>query len=260
MAILPLAQGETPGTLLAWDILRQQEAWSIPFPTEANGGVLATGGDLVFQGTIDGTFNAYSAKTGQHLWEFQTGAPIMAAPISYAVDGEQYISVLTGLGTGHTQLLGIMGIADEYGIDSRTMPRRLLTFKVGAQAALGESQGKPVPLFVSGYEFESPDPMAVVKGFGTYLSQCHACHGLGPSTTHAPDLRRSPIPVSAAAFKSVVHGGAAVSRGMPKFEELSDTQLLQIRHLIFATALAGNEGKEPIEALPEALRGLVPHQ
>lgn len=260
MVILPLAEDETPGTLLAWDVAQQREAWSIPFSTEANGGVLATAGDLVFQGTIDGTLNAYSAKTGKQLWAFQTGAPIMAAPISYAVGGEQYVTVLTGLGTGHTQLLGMLGLADKYGIDSRSMPRRVLTFKIGGKAALEDGNSNPLPLMVSGYEFEQPDPAAVLQGFGVYLSQCHACHGLGPSTTHAPDLRRSAIPTSAAAFKSVVHGGAAVSRGMPTFEELSDLQLLQIRHLIFATALAGAEGKQPIEALPEAVRGLVPHQ
>ena len=260
ISILELDEGEHPAALLAWDISAKKPAWSVPYPTDANGGVLATGGNLVFQGTIDGHLNAYAATNGKKIWNYDTGAPIMAAPISYEVNGEQYITVLTGLGTGHTQMLGIMGVADDYKIDSRTMPRRALSFKLGGEAKLLGSTQEPFPIMASGYEFDKPDAQQLIKGFKTYFSHCHACHGLGPSTTHAPDLRRSAVPVSPAAFASVVRDGALISRGMPAFEELSDDQLLQLRHLIFATSIAGAKGEPPLSALPEALQGMVSHQ
>ena len=59
-----------------------------------NGGTLATAGDLVFQGTAEGWFNAYRATTGERLWRFDAGLGIMAAPMSYSVGGKQYVAVL----------------------------------------------------------------------------------------------------------------------------------------------------------------------
>lgn len=233
--------------------MAQKAAWSVPYPTAVNGGVLATGGDLVFQGTIDGAFNAYAAKTGKRLWSFQSGAPIMAAPISYSVNGQQYVTVLTGLGTGFTQSLGITGVADKYNIDSRTMARRVLTFRIGGKAVLPANTAKPDPIVTEGYEFR-PDQKQVMEGFAVYRAHCHACHGLGPSTTHAPDLRRSQIPPSAEAFASVVRDGALVVGGMPQFGELTDQQLLQLRQVIRAAAVAGQEGRPVTSILERASR------
>ena len=65
------------------------------------GGVLATGGNLVFTGEGNGSFNAYDATTGAKLWSFQAGAGVNAPPTSYMVDGKQYIAVAAG---GNTQL------------------------------------------------------------------------------------------------------------------------------------------------------------
>jgi alcohol dehydrogenase (cytochrome c) len=60
------------------------------------GGTLATAGNLVFNGTIDGTFYAFDAKTLQELWSFNAGTGITAPPITYSVNGKQYIAVLVG--------------------------------------------------------------------------------------------------------------------------------------------------------------------
>jgi alcohol dehydrogenase (cytochrome c) len=62
------------------------------------GGILATAGGLVFTGHPSGEFVALDAKTLEELWRFETGAGINAPPISYSVDGKQYIALLVGLG------------------------------------------------------------------------------------------------------------------------------------------------------------------
>ena len=55
---------------------------------------MATAGGLVFQGTAEGYFNAFDDATGERLWSLDTGIPILAAPVSYAINEEQYISVM----------------------------------------------------------------------------------------------------------------------------------------------------------------------
>ena len=61
-------------------------------------GVMATKGNLVFTGTGDGYFKAFDAKTGKELWKFQTGSGIVSSPITWEMDGEQYIGVASGYG------------------------------------------------------------------------------------------------------------------------------------------------------------------
>jgi len=71
----------------------------VPTPGPWNGGVMATGGNLVFQGRIDGEFNAYAADSGKRLWSFAAGAAVIAPPITYSAHGRQYVTVLAGMGT-----------------------------------------------------------------------------------------------------------------------------------------------------------------
>jgi glucose dehydrogenase len=91
------------GALLAWDPVRQHQAWKVPLATIWNGGTLATAGNLVFQGAADGYFSAYDAATGRQLWRFYAGLGINAAPISYLAAGRQYVSVLVGYGPEEDQ-------------------------------------------------------------------------------------------------------------------------------------------------------------
>jgi len=94
----PPAQTAPPneGYLLAWNPVTQKAAWRVDHAGVWNGGTLATAGNLVAQGAADGRFVIYSADAGKKLWEMpiQTGA--VAGPISYSVDGEQYIAVAAG--------------------------------------------------------------------------------------------------------------------------------------------------------------------
>src|SRR4029453_2471842 len=95
--------GEPPkapafGRLLAWDPVKQKEAWRVEHVAPWNGGTLTTAGNLVFQGTADGRFVAYNATTGEKLWESPTGTGVVAAASTYMLDGKQYVPIAVGWG------------------------------------------------------------------------------------------------------------------------------------------------------------------
>jgi PQQ-dependent dehydrogenase (methanol/ethanol family) len=92
--------GENHGELVAWDPVNARKVWGIG-ETElpVYSGVLATAGDLVFYGTMDGWFRAVDARDGRKLWEFKTGSGIVGNPMTYlGPDGEQYVAVYSGIG------------------------------------------------------------------------------------------------------------------------------------------------------------------
>ena len=86
------------GELLAWDPIAQKAVWRAKYPVVEGGGVLATAGNLIFQGRADGIFAAYRATDGEPLWRFDAATGIMAPPVTYTVDGTQYVTVLAGWG------------------------------------------------------------------------------------------------------------------------------------------------------------------
>lgn len=87
------------GVFTAWDPLARRKAWEIPEHFPVWSGALATAGDLVFYGTMDGWFKAVDAKTGRQLWRFKTASGVIGQPVSYrGPDGSQYIAVLAGVG------------------------------------------------------------------------------------------------------------------------------------------------------------------
>ena len=219
---------QTTGSLLAWDPEKQKPVWQVKQPTYSNGGVMATGGDLVFQGTVEGKFSAYAAQTGKLVWSFDTRAPTVGPPISYLVNGKQYITVLTGLGTTS----GLMGpLLEKYGIDPRTQARRVLSFEIGGATQL------PAKARVNFAVAEDPnfrdDPQSAEAGAVNYNRHCAICHGISAiSGTHAPDLRRSTIPLSSEAFAAVVRYGTLVSNGMPRFAEYTEKDRDNLRQYI----------------------------
>jgi PQQ-dependent dehydrogenase (methanol/ethanol family) len=87
------------GELIAWDPVARKKAWSIPERFPVWSGVVVTGGDIAFYGTLDGWFKAVDARTGELLWQFKTGSGIVGQPITYrGPDGKQYVAVLSGVG------------------------------------------------------------------------------------------------------------------------------------------------------------------
>ena len=97
------------GELIAWDPVAKKEVWGVKSDLPFNGGVLTTAGDLTFWGDLHGFFHAYDAKTGAELWKVQLGSGIGAGPISYSVDGKQYVAVVVGRTASIPAFLGNMG-------------------------------------------------------------------------------------------------------------------------------------------------------
>ena len=84
--------------LTAWDPVRQREAWRVEYPSRGSGGTLATAGDLVFAGGGNNEFIAYRADNGERVWSFDAQTGVAAGPVSYELDGVQYIAVAAGRG------------------------------------------------------------------------------------------------------------------------------------------------------------------
>ncbi|MDB5545127.1 MAG: PQQ-dependent dehydrogenase, methanol/ethanol family [Hyphomicrobiales bacterium] len=87
------------GEMTAWNILEQKPQWTIKEDLPLWSGALATAGDLVFYGTMNGWFKAVDARSGEVLWQFKTGSGIISQPVTYrGPDGRQYVAVLSGIG------------------------------------------------------------------------------------------------------------------------------------------------------------------
>ncbi|MGV3622940.1 MAG: PQQ-binding-like beta-propeller repeat protein [Archangium sp.] len=220
---------ESPqGALVAWDPVKGKEAWSVARRAPVNGGTVATAGNLVFQGTAEGHFTAYTADTGKEVWSFDAHNGIVGAPITFTAGGKQYISVLTGYGA----LAAVAGEdSARYNWQYRQQHRRLLTFAIGGTAKLPENEAIPPLTFLDDPTVKLKD--ADVEKGSIAFARCMVCHGPGAvAGGAAPDLRASPIALQAASFKAIVHGGGLESAGMPKFDELSDEELEQMRSFI----------------------------
>jgi len=213
------------GTLVAWDPVAQKARWRVPQQSMVNGGTLATAGGLVFQGHGDGAFVAYDAETGAELWKFQAGNGIVAPPITFAVDGVQYVSLLVGYGNS----------PDDQGWRYGIHPSRLLTFKLNGKAQLPKT---PAPHFDAP---PSPGPLPAIdaaaakRGETLYSGGCGMCHGGGdrPAGGNGPDLRGSAIARDFAAMRKVVKEGTLALRGMPLYDELTDEELRDIQQYIW---------------------------
>ncbi|MGR8919483.1 MAG: PQQ-dependent dehydrogenase, methanol/ethanol family [Gammaproteobacteria bacterium] len=218
------------GALRAWDPLRQQLVWEVPLPGVWNPGVLSTAGNLVFQGRADGTFWAYRATDGEALWHTDLGVGISAPPITYSVDGEQYVSILTGWGGAGAATPGFVG--GQHGWAYGAHMRRLVTFKLGGQVALPAQQGPVYHEPIVEADFAVDDKLAL-EGAELYIDVCMMCHGAGAgSAGYAPDLRASPTMLSLDAMRDIVIAGSRRGRGMPNFPEFGDAELTAIQHYV----------------------------
>ena len=233
--------------LVAWDPALQREIWAVPTTDGQNAGVMATAGDLVFQGETNGTFNAYNGANGRRLWSFQTGVAVTGSPITFNVGEKQFVAVVASPPVGpQSTLARRAGWTWSY----REHPRRLLVFSLDAKTTLPATPPHHaiVPLEAASFK---PDPALAAQGeklYGDYA--CRACHGSDAiSGGGAPDLRASAIPLDAQAFRTVVRDGALVVAGMPRFGELSVEQVEAIRHYLRKRAaddLASGTRRKPV--------------
>jgi quinohemoprotein ethanol dehydrogenase len=216
------------GKLIAWDPVKQEVRWTAPHLSYWNGGVLATAGGLVFEGTAEGKFAAYSSKDGKQVWSFDAGNGILAAPCTYSIDGEQYVAVMVGFG-GATPLFQHWA--------TNGQPRlagRILVFKLGG-ADTAPAYVKPAPIAINLTGVSSTgDPKS---GALVYHQNCIWCHSSNASGRYLPDLKASPMVRTPGDFKSVVLGGARQSRGMVSFSRfLTPVQAEDVRAYIIQEA------------------------
>jgi quinohemoprotein ethanol dehydrogenase len=219
-------KSKTFGRLVAWDPIKQQAAWTNEQVSPWNGGTLTTAGNLVFQGTADGRFIAYNASTGDKLWETATGTGVVAGPVTYMVDGRQYVSIAVGWGG----VYGVMHRATE-----RKGPGTVYTFAIGS--------GQPAPEFVAyrqgallqGVKY---DPAHVQEGTLLYVSNCVFCHGV-PGVDRGGNITN--LGYSSADvignLDKVVFKGPFMDVGMPDYTgKLTPEQVEKIKAFIQGTA------------------------
>ena len=196
------------GSLLAWDPLKGEARWAVPFPVPFNGGTLSVASGLIFQANKGGELVAYDAETGERVWSHGLVGGPGAAPMTYEVDGEQYITILSGWGSTIAMVYGVVfedAVAPEMG--------RVITFKLGGDGEL------PKPL-ESGI-VRSPkapllgDQAQQALGLTLFAANCQWCHGaFAISSGVLPDLRWSAIVGSEASWDAVVREGALSNSGM----------------------------------------------
>lgn len=195
--------------LHGWDPVRQVEVWHHDYPMPSRAGVLSTAGDLVFQGSVTGEFAAFDARSGRKRWYFDAGTAIVAAPISYAVDGVQYVAVASGWG-------GAAGMAGG-ALTERARPAgvpRLLVFRLDGTGALPPREPAPeLPRFNP----IAPISRSAIAGQRLFHQRCAVCHGWEAiSGGINPDLRAFAA-APTAAWNAVVRDGAREPAGMPSF-------------------------------------------
>lgn len=225
--------GQTRGRLVAWDPVAQREVWGIDRDWPWNGGTLVTGGDLVFQGLPDGRFVAYNARTGKEVWSFAQERGIMAGPITYRVNGVQYVAVMAGYG-------GSMGMASQTDWMRRPPPNgMLLVFRLNGSGTLAPlPPPEPRPYVTSSETFPAQQ---VAAGQAVWFGFCTICHN-GPVN---PDLMKSPVATDSTAWRAVVKDGILAQRGMISFSPwLDDGQIEAVRAYVLTEAArrAAEEG------------------
>jgi quinohemoprotein ethanol dehydrogenase len=231
-AITDYADAHSRGWLSAWNPATQREVWRVPSPQKGSGGVLVTAGNLVFEGTIGSTFAAYRADTGAKVWEMPVQNVPIAAPITYMIDGVQYVAVNAGWGGGlahversnYTQLF--LG------------KPRLLVFKLGGTAKLPPlpPESVRVPELVAP-PAQTGTPQTVARGEALYAQHCALCHG-AEARGGVKDLRRME-PATHAAFLDIVLHGARARNGMASFADtLSQPDASAIHDYLIARARA----------------------
>lgn len=222
-----LVQGPLPrGKLIAWDPVGKRQVWQVDHPTPWNAGVLTTVAGLVFQGTTNGRFVAYDGEDGTKLWEIYLGIGVIASPVTYLVDGIQFVTIVAGWGGGVGQKMKFTDF---------NYPGTIFTFALDKK--------EPHPLY--------PEPMPkqlidlvvnaseeeLTQGavhFGTYCALCHCSIGSGGG--NIPDLGYS-TEGTYQNFQAIVGEGLLLPLGMPNFgDRLSVQEVSDIKNYILAAA------------------------
>ncbi len=216
------------GQLLALDPLTQKKVWKVDhFAANVNGGVMTSAGGLVFQGTAEGKFVAYDASDGKKLWESNVGSGVIAPPITYMIDGKQYVSIAVGWGGG------IPALWTKFTKES--YPGSLFTFALDAnQTYSGFYDTKPQELIKLDFSASKDE---INNGQILYGKYCLMCHGpMGANGGSIPNLAYS-NEGTFGIIEDIVLKGMYLKKGMPNFSDrLNQKEVKDIKNYILHSA------------------------
>jgi len=220
-----LARGGPPplsrGFIRAIDPMTGRIRWQRQTGSIWDGGLLSTGGNLVFQGDAAGRLSAYAADSGKLLARIEVGTSIMAAPMSYRIRGVQYVAVMGGYGGGMLyEPFPVASAAYRFGNEDRIIVFRIDGGPTPHPPRFQEPALPALPPRTAG-------PQAIARGEVLYNRYCARCHVFGRGLL--PDLRRTAPALSPAIYEIVLHG-ADQANGMGRFDdELTRTQVEAIQ-------------------------------
>jgi alcohol dehydrogenase (cytochrome c)/quinohemoprotein ethanol dehydrogenase len=236
-AIVKAALAGLKGYLLAWDPVAKKAVWRVDHAGPASGGVLATGGNLVFHGDYAGEFAAYRADNGQKVWSSDARTAVLAAPIAYEIEGREYIAIEVGKGGSYGLTPGIVSLVS----GKRANASRILVYGIGGKMTLPANESEsPGPIIAPN---STADKASIAQGLALYSRFCAVCHGdTGVSGSITPDLRYTPH-LADESFYDIVLGGALKNMGMASFAPVLDrTQATSIRDYLIERANQTAEG------------------
>ena len=201
------------GELVAWDPIKKQRAWQVQHAKPSNGGILSTAGDLVFQGTWDGTFAAYDAYDGEKLWQYKSDSAVLAGPMTFELDGEQYVAVAQG--SGGTVMITV---GDELQ-RNKTNQNKLLVFKKGQFNQTNPVANEELTTIRALGHAANTDPNLIKLGESIYHNNCASCHGINALSNYVVPNLRYMNEQTHSDFASIVIGGARTHKGMIGFYE-----------------------------------------
>ena len=201
------------GELVAWDPIKKQRAWQVQHAKPSNGGILSTAGDLVFQGTWDGTFAAYDAYDGEKLWQYKSDSAVLAGPMTFELDGEQYVAVAQG--SGGTVMITV---GDELQ-RNKTNQNKLLVFKKGQFNQTNPVANEKLTTIRALGHAANTDPNLIKLGESIYHNNCASCHGINALSNYVVPNLRYMNEQTHSDFASIVIGGARTHKGMIGFYE-----------------------------------------
>jgi quinohemoprotein ethanol dehydrogenase len=229
-----------PGMLIAWDPIAQTQRWAVNHDVAFNGGVLATAGELVFQGDANGVLSAYDAATGERLWSAGTGSAISAAPVTYLLGGRQRVLIPVGAGSG------IQFAYPTFTAGRKTLGKtRLMSFSLEGDADMPDTTWVAPAL----PDLPPLDASEATIEHGAELYErrgCTGCHGkdaVARAGGTVPDLRYA-SKETRLQWNGIVIGGARSAKGMPAHEmSADDAQAIQAYVLSRAHELKKQQGR-----------------
>jgi len=229
MELMGEAERRENAWLTAWDPVAQREVWRVAHSRPGSGGVLSTAGNIVIQGNPDRKLAIFRATDGKMLWEFDSQNVPIASPITYTLDGEQYVAITTGWGGGMALVEMAAGKPP-----LQNGPARLMVFKLGGKGNLPAFDPGTIQKRVEPPLSRAPEEV-VEKGRLLFDAKCSTCHGVN-ARGGLKDLRWMTRETHAI-FDRIVLEGLRADKGMPDFsKELTKEEVASIHAYVTARA------------------------